>query len=642
VRKKFFFLLFPVVIIPIILFGHHLLPADIYLETEKSVHLHYDFVDIYAQIRNRHLRESFKNKILYGLVYKGGGKSPIPTIGKRWSVRLEYSKKNGRWQGRWPVPWNATDGEYLIRIWLSPEMRRIRLNECKFFISRRKPAKLTPGLCVMTMENMRPLETIRVKGPDGEIGGWRKLLDWVQFSGANTFWYMAGQTSAYDKRLPDDFPWNTENLDFIDDLAREAEKRKIDFGYWIQCYLTFGPPKFRVNYEYGWDYKNNLGGAILTRGISTRDGKRKDDIVKFIRRLNSIEEVDYIGFDYIRAAGGGLELVDEFVEEMEVEVPEKWEKFSQKERMDWLGKIVERTKERDIPIIDQWNWWRARQVALILKRIKEDSGITKPLWVFNLGWEKGWQHGQDAVMMNDAGSDIIAIMLYESDYTQLDCFVEEWHNYLKKGDANLIVGDDYDWPLHQYTINPAGPEDFYGRTLKAMDNIYGDGPVSGIFTHDLARALWGRKGAYPSKEWILAGASCFTSLRERLKLIPIHTEIEVPEKVFFDREFSVSVAVKNNNSSPLNGIKVSIMPQTGFKVVSQDFGEIESLSPGETDRVEFRLRIDELHPERGFRHMVASKIDSKSFTFPSYAFKYVNLIIKEPLISPTTASVTIE
>ena len=639
-QKKFFFLFFLIIILFIILVAHRWSPPYTCLETDKNIYLHYDFVEIYARTKDRHFKKEFKDSILRAIVYKGI--SPIPTVGKKWFVELKYNGKDGYWQGKWPVPWNAPEGEYRVRIWLFPELKkRMRLKECKFFISRRKPQKLAPGLCVMTMENMRPLNTMKVRGPNGEIGNWRKLLDWIEFSGANTFWYMAGQTSAYKERLPDDFPWNQENLDFIDDLAREAEKRNIGFGYWVQCFLTFGPQNLRPNYQYAWDYKDEVGRCFVTRGISIKDKKRVEDIIKFIKRLNTIEEIDYVGLDYVRTAENGLELVDEFVREMEVEVPEKWENYSKGERMDWLANIVERTTARDSPIIDQWNWWRAREMAMIVKKIKEEAGIDKPLWVFNLSWEKGWQHGQDVAMMNDAGCDIIAVMLYEADLKQIDSLIEDWNKYVKEKDANLIVGDDYDWPLHQYTLNPAGPEDFYGRTLKAMKNIYGDGFVSGIFTHDLARALWGRRGPYPSQEWIVAGASCFTRLREEWKIIPIHTEIEIPAKVPFDTEFSANVVVKNCGSLKVKKIGISILPQEGIKTVFQNYREIESLSSGEIERVEFKLKIDEFHTERAFRHMVASRTEWESGPFPSYAFKYVS-VIKESLLSPTTAFIGLE
>jgi len=626
--------LFSIIILLLFSIAHPWSQTFIFLETEKKVHFHYDFVTIYARASGSRFKEEFKNRTIPALVYRG--KSPIPTIGKQWSVNLKYDTRYGRWQGKWPVPWNAPEGDYTVKIWVSPELnKRIRQRACKFSIARRQPARLAPGLCVMTMENMRPLKTMKVPGPDGEKGDWRKLFDWVEFSGANTFWYMAGQSSAYIEKLPDDFPWNKENLDFIDDLAKEAEKRNIDFGYWVQCYLVLGPRQYRASYEYGWDYKNDLEKSIITRGISVRDEKRIKDIIEFIKRMNRIEEIDYVGLDYVRTAGSGLELVDEFVREMEVEVPERWEDFSQRERMDWLGSIAVRTRGRDIPLIDQWNWWRARRIALILKRIKEEAGISKPLWVFTLSWEKGWQHGQDVVMMNDAGADIIAVMLYESDVQQFNRLIEEWQDHIRRKDANLIVGDDYDWPLHQYTLNPSGPEDFYARTLKAMEKIHNDGPVAGLFTHDLARALWGRRGPYPTQEWVLAGASCFSRLREEWKIVPVRTEVEVPRRVPFDTQFSVNVLVKNCGPVDLKGIRISIIPQTGLKVISQDLQRIESLASGETERVKFRLKVEEFRSERAFRHMVASRTDWESGTFPSYAFKYLSLI-EEPLLYPTT------
>ena len=76
----------------------------------------------------------------------------------------------------------------------------------------------------------------------------------------------------------------------------------------------------------------------------------------------------------------------------------------------------------------------------------------------------------------------------------------DWRGYLRVGDAQLIAGNVVDWPLHQRS--PAGAREFGRRLREASRRMIGDGPASGIFIHDLERALHGRLGPQSTREWM--------------------------------------------------------------------------------------------------------------------------------------------
>ena len=263
-----------------------------------------------------------------------------------------------------------------------------------------------------------------------------------------------------------------------------------------------------------YEYARGRTAAATRRGRSpARAAARALDVAELLRRFGDIKGVDYIGLDYIRNALGGAELVDDFYAEMSLEPPAGWSRLTFEERM--VSFARKKGMRKDMAFIDAWQWWRAHRTALIVRRIKDELGDSKPLWAFTLTWDKGWHHGQDPVMMNDAGVDADALMLYEADAEQYTAMLRSWHGYVKKGDVQLVVGNIIDWPLHQR--HPDGPKEFYRRTVRAVDGIFSDGPATGMFVHDLGRALWGRKGRWSTRQWMDQAKAAADHMRERAK-----------------------------------------------------------------------------------------------------------------------------
>src|SRR5579883_1981048 len=367
-----------------------------------------------------------------------------------------------------------------------------RLRAKPFFIARRKPAALPPGLTVLTLESADPWRDMKVLAPDGRMKDWRGMLDWAQYIHADAFWVLGGQTPG---RRPGEV-WVPDNLDLIPEMAREAHARGLKFGVYAECYLTMSKRRL-PRYRYAVDIQD--GRPAPTRAVSLADERRVDDIVALLKRFRDIPQVDYLGLDYIRNALGGYELAERFYAEMPgVFPPPNWSRLSADDKVLYFAR--KKVMRRDAAFIDSWQWWRAHEVGLIVRRIKAELGGSKPLWAFTLTWDKGHQHGQDPVMMNDAGVDADALMLYEADRAQFAGIMRDFHAYLKRGDVQLIVGDIVDWKLHQNS--PDGPLELYRRAAEAIDGIYADGPARGVFFHDVKRALTGRLGPWGSRGWM--------------------------------------------------------------------------------------------------------------------------------------------
>lgn len=459
----------------------------VFLGAERVYHLHYDFVELRLSSFDPELETRFAAAPPRAAVYLGN--APVTTIGGLRDVTLSRLGP-GVWGARWPVPWNAPPGEYRP-VLLGYDELAPRLRLSPFRVGRRAPDVAADGLIVATLERDEPLAELRVRGPDGRETDWRGLLDWTESLGANTFWMAAGSTPG---KGPGE-TWLAPSKDLIPLIAKECRARGLKFGVYALYSLTLDGKNRVPGYEYALEIEN--GRPVPTRAISIRETKRLDDVAAFLAPFARDPNVDFVGVDYIRNALGGVELVDDFVAEMPgLSLPPGWKALTRDERMLWLAR--KKAMRRDEAFIDAWQWWRARRVALIVKELKRRLH-GKPLWAFTLTWDKGWHHGQDPVMFNDAGVDLDALMFYEADKAQYAAMVKDWGVYARRGDVNLVPGNIFDWNLHQK--DPSGPAEFGRRLDVALERVYADGPARAVFYHDLGRLLRGRLGRWGTKGW---------------------------------------------------------------------------------------------------------------------------------------------
>lgn len=471
---------------------------SIVLTTPKGSYLHHEIIPVHLKTRNPFLIRLWKKDPPRLAVQKDG--EVVTTVGGLDTFAFRYDADHGLWVARWPCPWNAPTGAYLPTLAL-PVPQRKHLKAQPFQISRRKPKKISDKMTVLTFENIYPLATLKVPTPQGEVRDWRGLVDWAQFLGVDAFWILAGLTPGLSKKGGGEEVWVSYNFPLLAALGQECHRRGIRFGVWAVAYATQPGSRKLPRYEYALEYEN--GNFKPTRSISLRDPQRPRDLAQLLQKLEAIPEVDMVGLDYIRNVFGGYELADDFARQMPgVRLPPDWWSLAAEQRMRSFA--LEKIGRQDRRLIDQWQWWRAHRAAQIVAQIRSELKTRKPLWVFTLSWEKGWHHGQDPVMMNDAGADLDAVMLYEANQIQFETLLKDWHRYLKSSHVQVLAGNVLDWPLHQKSANPPAPTLFYDRLMQGYRKLYSDRPAKGIFIHDLSRALWGRRGPYSTAQWMEA------------------------------------------------------------------------------------------------------------------------------------------
>lgn len=441
--------------------------------------------------------------------------------GRMDSVALKWDPAARAWRGTWAPPWNPPLGRYKAIVSVSLADSQAARDSASFSLTARQPKRIDDGFCVMTIESAGNMLNAKLPSLSGKPKGWRNFAEWAQFLGADAVWYSVGWTIEGQRGIDDKNPWVRDNFRVFPKLAEECRAQGLKFGGYVGSYLLWGPYLRKLKYDYSLE--SSKGRVYPNHHVNLDDPKRRADIVSVLKQLEADPNVDFIGLDYIRPGAGGFESVDSFAVLMNIDVPPSWGRMDRRQRILWVAQRVRPLSYT--PVHLRWQWWQARRSALAVERILSEAGVTKTVWGFTLGWDKGHEHGQDPPMMSDAGLDIDAVMLYESNAWHCFNMTNQWSKYLAGDEAQIIAGQQVDWDLLQKSTAPPAPEEMYLRHTDAIRGLSSRHPIKGLFWHDMFRGIRGRKGPHQSPEWLIAGASAFTKVREELGLLPLSARL---------------------------------------------------------------------------------------------------------------------
>ncbi len=275
----------------------------------------------------------------------------------------------------------------------------------------------------------------------------------------------------------------------------------------------------------------------------------------------------------------------------------------------------------DPDFYEAWNWWRAHIGANIVRRIIHKSGVDKPTWIFVLSWLHGMQHGQDPLMFTDAGITMLAPMLYQvPDRGHFDVLTKNWQNYIDEDQINLVPGDQVDFYWHQSMKDPPAPAEMYDRMLTAHRKFVEGGHTQGAFWHDINRAANpSNLGPYNGREWALAGAAAFSTIRDTWGVYPLRAELVAPDRAGIASQFPVKVKLTNLTNQPVTGVRVSLCDTPHMVDVGLDeppegelFGEpytsVGTVPAGKSVEVPVTVRITTADAARLNETMLALRV----------------------------------
>jgi hypothetical protein len=460
---------------------------------------------------------------------------------------IPFLRDGGRLKAVYLPGWNEREG--LLEVTLFYDGTRLRTDGGLEVSLKRRPVPPTGGfLSVADLEMNRSIRSMTMTNPQGERADYTALLQWARYLQADMLWILAGETTGFAPRLAGQSPWDPGPLDNLNLLKSRAGDYGLGVGAYIMAYYVPGKHGVPDRYAPGLGYNQETDSLYRARHISLASEQRILDMIELAARFQRDPDVRFIGFDFIRTGpADGYELAREVIRDTNIEVPDSWGGLAPWERIRWFARKIE--VDRDPDILEKWRWWRAHRVASIVERVIREAGVTKPVWVYTLGWDHGREHGQDPVMFFDAGVSVDAVMFYESNREQFSRLLGQWNRYLRAGQGNIMVGNCVDHNLlDSDRFSP--PEELYRRNLEGFSGVVGGGTASGVFFHDLSRLLWGRRGEHAAMDYATAHLASLHTMQ---------TTFGTPELIAEVVHGSV-LALKNNSTVDFTSLEVTVLP----------------------------------------------------------------------------------
>ena len=350
---------------------------NLYVFTDKNVYSKYEKIKIFARIINKVDNSIPENSVMEVEFFRNGIK--LNYLNGNSKIRLAYNESNKVWVGYWYPQISDLSGNiditahaYLDDPETSLESKNI------FYISEENfKFSLKKGMAFMGIESQERISKRNILSAEGKEVDWNYIPEWLNFISADGILMLGGITKTFQEDINMESPWDNDKVNESVILAERLKQKGKNFGVWIRGLKVEGIYEKKMGYTPSLSIKDDKYFENSS-AISILDENRKKNIIKLFTTFMENDNISYIGIsDVFTLPDEGIELIDRFIQEFQINVPENWSSLDFDGRFKYFfSKIAD--KQNYSNFIE----WKKYINADYLRDIIDKSGHKKPVFYY--------------------------------------------------------------------------------------------------------------------------------------------------------------------------------------------------------------------------------------------------------------------
>jgi hypothetical protein len=529
------------------------------LYTDKNAYHKYEKIKVFARIIRNKDRKIQENSVIEVEFYLNGER--LKSLSGNEKIKLIYNASEKCWAGYW-YPYNMSiAGNIELKAAGFPDMPEGPVTaENQIYIDDLKPKfSLKKGSAFIGIDSLERISKRNIISVEGKEVDWSYIPEWLNFISADGILMLGGITKTFQEETTLDSPWDNDKINETIMLAERLKQKGKSFGAWINCLKVEGINTKKIGFKTGLA----LNGDKYSENnsvISILDENRKKNIIKLASSFIENNSFSYVGLsDIFLSPEQNLELIDQFVKEFEINIPQNWEGLNFDAKFVFISNLL-----KDKNLFSQFLAWKNYAVAEYLRDIIEESGHKKPFFYM-----------MDYLYLLENPSSVSAIINSGVDFIVLDFNIS--YDRIKEV-IDLFSKDSKIAPFFNRIVVSCYIDyknmDVNGFELSAIENyvkanleLAKQGSdilnANGILINDLYKAMFGKRGPYSPYDWMLAIGETVYRFKEMNNAAPLDVRFSVPHIVHAGESFLAQIDIGNYSSKTIENLKIDFLPISG-------------------------------------------------------------------------------
>ncbi len=554
--------------------------------TDKNVYNKYEKIKIFAQIINKKNGSIPENSVIEAEFYNNGNK--LSGLNGSERIKLIYNKDNKIWAGFWYPQNQDLSGNIDVNASGYPDKPEAPIiAKTSFYITEVTPKfTLNKGMAFMGIDSLERISKRNILSADSKEVDWNYIPEWLNFISADGILMLGGITKTFQEDITLDSPWDNDKINESIILAEKLKQKSKSIGIWMRTLKVEGIYAKKMGYRPALSIKDDKYVEDNST-ISILDENRKKSISKLFTSFMDNDNISYVGIsDMFLPPESGIELLDKFVQEFQINVPDDWSDMDFDSKFDYFaGKIA------DKQMFQNFVTWKQYVITEYIKDIINNSGHKKPIFYY-MDYKDAIDNPDLISIVFNSGIDFV-VLVFNTSYDNIMESLDRISNINKisKYYNRLVVSYYIDYQnIDMKDFEISAIDNYVNANLQLTKFGSLTLNANGIMINDLYKAMFGKRGPYSPYEWMLGIGETIYRFKDMNKVLPVNVDFSAPENVNYGEEFPIKIKLINTSAKPIGNFKIDVLPIHGKSV--QKNSTISILPPGKETSLEIPLQIE--------------------------------------------------